>query len=38
MNTHSLSIVEVRGDAVRVGERHRRDLGEIESLAESIAT
>ncbi len=38
MNTHSMSIVEVRCDAVHVGQRHRRDLGEIESLAESIAT
>ena len=38
MNTHSMSIIEVRCDAVHVGERHRRDLGEIETLAESIAT
>ena len=38
MNSHSMSIVEVRCDAVHVGDRHRRDLGEIESLAESIAT
>ena len=38
MSTHSMSIVEVRCDAVHVGDRHRRDLGEIESLAESIAT
>ena len=38
MNTHSMSIVEVRCDAVHVGERHRKDLGEIEVLAASIAT
>ena len=38
MSTHSMSIIEVRCDAVHVGERHRRDLGEIETLAESIAT
>ena len=38
MSNHSMSIVEVRCDAVHVGDRHRRDLGEIESLAESIAT
>lgn len=38
MNTHSMSIVEVRCDAVRVGERHRKDLGELEVLAASIAT
>jgi ParB family chromosome partitioning protein len=30
--------VEVRCDAVHVGERHRKDLGEIEVLAASIAT
>ena len=38
MNTHSMSIIEVRCDAVHIGERHRRDLGEIGTLAESIAT
>jgi len=38
MSAHSLSIVEVRCDAVHVGERHRKDLGEIEVLAASIAT
>ena len=38
MNTHSMSIVEVRCDAVHVGERHRKDLGEMEVLAASIAT
>jgi ParB family chromosome partitioning protein len=38
MNAHSMSIVEVRCDAVHVGERHRKDLGEIEVLAASIAT
>jgi ParB-like chromosome segregation protein Spo0J len=37
MNTHSMSIVEVRCDAVDVGERHRKDLGEIDVLAASIA-
>jgi len=34
--SHSMSIVEVRCDAVHVGERHRKDLGEIEVLAASI--
>lgn len=38
MNAHSLSIVEIRCDAIRVGERHRKDLGDLESLAASIAT
>jgi hypothetical protein len=33
-----MSIVEVRCDAIHVGERHRKDLGEIEVLAASIAT
>ena len=38
MSAHSMSIVEVRCDAVHVGERHRKDLGDLESLAASIAT
>jgi hypothetical protein len=38
MSAHSMSIVEVRCDAVHVGERHRKDLGDLESLATSIAT
>lgn len=38
MNAHSMSIVEVRCEAIHIGERHRKDLGEIEALAESIAT
>ncbi len=37
MSGHSMSIVEVRCDAVHVGERHRRDLGDIAGLAASIA-
>jgi len=37
MNPHSMSIVDVPCDAVRVGERHRKDLGELEVLAENIA-
>jgi len=37
MNAHSMSIVDVRCDAVHVGERHRKDLGEIAVLAASIA-
>lgn len=35
---HSMSIVDVRCDAIQVGERHRKDLGELEVLAASIAT
>lgn len=38
MTSHSLSIVEVSCEAIYVGERHRRDLGDLEGLAESIAT
>ncbi len=38
MTSHSLSIVEVPCDAIYVGERHRRDLGDLEALAASIAT
>ena len=37
MTGHSLSIVEVPCDAVGVGERHRRDLGDLDVLADSIA-
>ena len=33
MTSHSLSIVEVRCDAIHVGARHRKDLGELEVLA-----
>jgi ParB-like nuclease domain len=38
MTSHSLSIVEVPCDAIRIGERHRKDLGDLETLAASIAT
>ena len=38
MNTHSMSIVDVRCDAIHIGERHRKDLGDLEVLAESIAS
>ena len=38
MTSHSLTIVEVRCDAIHVGARHRKDLGELEVLAASIAT
>ena len=38
MNPHSMSIVDVPCDAIHVGERHRKDLGELEVLAESIAS
>lgn len=37
MNTHSMTIVEVPCDAIQVGERHRKDMGDIEVLAASIA-
>lgn len=37
MKNHSMSIVEVRCDAVDVGERHRKDLGDLEVLAANIA-
>ena len=38
MNTHSLSIVEVPCNGIQLGERHRKDLGDLEVLAASIAT
>lgn len=38
MNAHSMAIVEVRCDAVQVGARHRKDLGNLEVLAANIAT
>jgi len=38
MNSHSMSIVQMRCDAIRIGERHRKELGNLESLAASIAT
>jgi len=38
MTAHSPSIVEMRCDAIRIGVRHRKDLGELEGLAASIAT
>ena len=38
MTSHSLTIVEVPCHAIHVGERHRKDLGELEVLAASIAT
>jgi hypothetical protein len=38
MSAHSMAIIEVRCDAIQVGERHRKDLGELEGLAASIAT
>ncbi len=36
--THSLKIIEIPCDQIRVGERHRKDMGELEVLAASIAT
>ncbi|MCC6394013.1 MAG: ParB N-terminal domain-containing protein [Bryobacterales bacterium] len=38
MNGHAMSIADVPCDAVRIGERHRRDMGDLEILAVSIAT
>jgi ParB family chromosome partitioning protein len=36
--THSLKIVEIPCGQIRVGERHRKDMGDLEVLAASIAT
>jgi ParB-like chromosome segregation protein Spo0J len=36
--THALAIGEVACDSIRVSDRHRRDMGDLESLAVSIAT
>jgi hypothetical protein len=38
MTPHSLLIVEVPCASIRVGARHRKDLGELEVLAASIAS
>ena len=38
MTSHSLFIVEVPCNAIHVGDRHRKDLGDLEVLAASIAT
>jgi ParB-like chromosome segregation protein Spo0J len=35
---HDNTITEVACDAIRIGERHRKDLGDLEALAASIAT
>ncbi len=35
---HSQEIVEMPCDQIRVGERHRKDMGDLEVLAASIAT
>jgi len=29
MNTHSMAIVEVQCGAIRIGDRHRKDLGDL---------
>jgi hypothetical protein len=36
--THSLKIVEIPCEQIRVGERQRKDMGDLEVLAASIAT
>jgi ParB family chromosome partitioning protein len=36
--THPLKIIEIRCDQIRTGERHRKDMGDLEVLAASIAT
>lgn len=38
MNGHAMSISDVPCDVIRIGERHRRDMGDLETLAVSIAT
>jgi len=35
---HSLKIIEIPCDQIRIGERHRKDMGDLEVLATSIAT
>ncbi len=35
---HSLKIIEIPCDQIRIGERHRQDMGDLEVLAASIAT
>jgi hypothetical protein len=35
---HSLKILEIPCDQIRIGERHRKDMGDLEVLAASIAT
>jgi hypothetical protein len=34
---HSLKIIEIPCDQIRIGERHRKDMGDLEGLAASIA-
>ncbi|MCZ2150863.1 MAG: ParB/RepB/Spo0J family partition protein [Bryobacterales bacterium] len=38
MNGHAMSIADVRCSGIRIGERHRLDMGDLEILAVSIAT
>jgi ParB-like chromosome segregation protein Spo0J len=35
---HAQEIIEIPCDQIRIGERHRRDMGDLEGLAASIAT
>ncbi len=35
---HSLKMIEIPCDQIRIGERHRKDMGDLEVLAASIAT
>ena len=37
MTTHGFYILETRCDSIQIGERHRKDLGNLEALAASIA-
>ena len=37
MTVHGLYILETRCDSIQIGERHRKDLGNLEALAASIA-
>lgn len=36
--THALTICEVACDSIRVSDRHRKDMGDLDALAVSIAT
>src|SRR6516225_7565316 len=35
--THDNTITEVPRDTIRVGERHRKDMGDLDALASSVA-
>jgi hypothetical protein len=37
MNGHALTITDVPCDVIHIGERHRKDMGDLDALASSIA-